>query len=57
MIIVGVIDGVVDICVSVTPDQVQTVREMYPEHRIMEQVSGESIGWTFDGVGFSAPQN
>ena len=55
MVIVGIKAGVVEICVSITTDQVQTVREMYPEHQIAEQVGDESIGWTFDGVSFTPP--
>lgn len=53
MVIVGILRGVVDICVSILPDQLQTVQEMYPDHLILERVSDEDIGWTFDGVSFS----
>lgn len=53
MVIVGVIDGVVDICVSVT--NVETMILMYPEHILIEQVGNETIGWTYDGVTFTAP--
>ena len=56
MIIVGINQsGVVEICVSITPDQEQTVREMYPHCSFTEQVAEENIGWTFDGVNFTAP--
>lgn len=53
MVIVGVKDGVVGICVSITPDQLQTVIEMYPDHQFTEQVGQEDIGWIFDGVNFT----
>ena len=53
MVIVGVKDGVVEICVSITPDQEQTVREMYPEHEIIEQVGDANIGWLYNGTTFS----
>lgn len=56
MVIIGILNGVVEICVSITPDQLQTVHEMYPDHTIQEQVGGEDIGWTHDGVSFTAPQ-
>lgn len=56
MVIVGIKSGVVEICVSITPDQLEIVREMYPEHQITEQIDQENIGWTFDGVMFSPPQ-
>lgn len=55
MVIVGVVNGVVDICVSITPDQLPTVSEMYPDHAIIEQVGAENIGWTYDGGSFTAP--
>jgi hypothetical protein len=55
MIIIGIKDGVVALCVSITPDQLQTVTEMYPEHQIMEQAGEETIGWLFDGGSFTPP--
>jgi hypothetical protein len=55
VIVVGIKDGVVKLCVSITPDQLQTVREMYPEHQIAERVGDEHIGWTYDGVSFTPP--
>jgi hypothetical protein len=55
MIVIGIISGVVDICVSITPDQLPTVKEMYPDHDLREQLGAESIGWTFDGATFTAP--
>ena len=56
MIIVGVKNGVVELCVSIIPDQLQTMAEMYPEHLLLEQVGAETIGWAFDGATFTAPQ-
>ena len=53
MVVVGVRDGVVDLCVSITPDQWPTVAEMYPNHQLSEQVGAENIGWLFDGVAFT----
>lgn len=53
MIIVGVLNGIVDICVSITHDQLQIVKEMYPNHLILEQKGNEDIGWLFDGVNFT----
>lgn len=54
MVIVGIKNGMVEICVSV--DDQHTLTEMYPEHQLQEQVGSETIGWTFDGTTFSAPQ-
>ena len=55
MILIGVLNGVVDICVSIRPEQLPTVKEMYPDHLLQEQVGSENIGWLFDGVTFTAP--
>jgi hypothetical protein len=55
MVVIGTLKGVVDICVSINPDQFANVMEMYPEHIITEQVGSEDIGWLFDGVTFSPP--
>ena len=49
--IVGVKDGIVELCVSV--DDTQTLAEMYPEHLLMNQVGSENIGWTYDGATFT----
>ena len=54
MVIIGVKDGVVEICVSV--DDTLVLQQMYPEHQLMAQVGGENIGWTFDGVTFTPPE-
>ncbi len=54
MIVIGVLNGVVDICVSV--DSMDDVIEFYPDHILLEQVGFETIGWTYDGVTFSPPQ-
>ena len=55
MVIIGVLAGVVDICTGITPSQLQTMSEMYPDHVLMEQVGDENIGWTYDGIGFYPP--
>lgn len=54
MVIIGIKDGVVEICVSV--DDLQTLSEMYPEHQLQEQIGSENIGWTYDGTTFTPPQ-
>ena len=46
-------EGVVIHCVSV--DDVNTLAECYPDCLILERVGIENIGWTFDGVTFTAP--
>ncbi len=56
MIIVGIKSGIVEICVSITPEQLPTIYEMYPEHLIQAQLGDENIGWTYDGLSFTAPQ-
>lgn len=53
MVIIGIKEGVVEICVSV--DDTQTLTEMYPEHSFIEQTGQETIGCTYDGVSFTAP--
>lgn len=54
MVVVGVLNGVVDLCVAV--DDLVMLRAMYPEHLLMEQVGDENVGWAYDGVSFTAPQ-
>jgi hypothetical protein len=56
MIVIGIRNGVVEICVSITDEQMQTVLEMYPEHVFMERAGEEDIGWTYDGMNFSSPE-
>jgi len=46
--------GVVIHCVSV--DDVQTLAECYPDCLILEREGTEDIGWTYNGVTFTAPQ-
>jgi hypothetical protein len=53
MVILGIKNGVVELCVSV--DDTVTLAEMYPEHLLIEQSGNENIGWTYDGVSFTAP--
>jgi hypothetical protein len=55
MVIIGVLNGVVEICVSINDDQMSHVIEMYPNHFFIEQSGNETIGWTYDGVSFTAP--
>jgi len=55
MVIIGTINGVVDICVSITPDQWETVQAMYPDHLLFGRIGDEDIGWLFDGVSFIPP--
>lgn len=54
MIFVMVKDGVVEHCISV--DSIDDLVEIYTEHQIIEQTGDENIGWTYDGVTFTAPQ-
>jgi len=53
MILIGVDAGVVVLCVSITPDQIQTTAEMYPEYLLLEQTGEESLGWLYDGLIFT----
>jgi hypothetical protein len=53
MIFVLVKDGIVEQCISV--NSIADLIEFYPEHEIIEQVGEENIGWTYDGVSFTAP--
>lgn len=53
MVIIGIKDVLVALCVSVA--NTQTLAEMYPDHLLLEQSGSETIGWTYDGVTFTAP--
>jgi hypothetical protein len=55
MVLIGISDGVVVLCVSINPDQMQLAREMYPDWILQEQIGEESVGWTFDGEEFHPP--
>ena len=46
-------DGKVIHCVSV--NDVHELYECYPECLIQERIGDETIGWTYDGVSFTAP--
>ena len=46
-------DGVVVECVTVS--SINDLTEIYTEHQIIEQTGEETIGWTYDGVTFTAP--
>lgn len=56
MVLIGIENGVVALCVNIDAEQLQLAREMYPDWILQEQVGDESIGWTFDGVNFAPPQ-
>ena len=51
MVVVGIKDGMVEICVSV--NDTTTLQEMYPDHLLMEQTGNETIGWMYDGQTFT----
>lgn len=53
MVIIGIKNGVVELCVSV--DDMQTLAEMYPEHLFIQRTGDENIGWNYDGVTFTPP--
>lgn len=54
MVYVLVKNSVVEHCVSV--NSIADLVEFYPEHLIIEQTGDENVGWTYDGVTFTAPQ-
>lgn len=54
MVIVGIRDGVVELCVAV--EDLVMLQAMYPEHVLIEQSGDENVGWTYDGVSFTPPQ-
>ncbi len=54
MVIVGVKDGVVQVCVSV--NSIDDVADYYPDHLFFLQVGNENVGWTYDGVIFTPPK-
>lgn len=55
MIYVLVKGGVVEHCIGANEDQLQNISEMYPDHLMVEQVGGETVGWTYDGSEFYPP--
>lgn len=55
MIALLIKDGVVDWPVAINEDQLQVLRDTYPEHLIVEQTGDETSGWLYDGVKFSPP--
>jgi hypothetical protein len=56
VVLIGIENGTVVLCVNIDPDQLQLAREMYPDWTLQEQVGDENIGWTFDGESFAPPQ-
>lgn len=55
MVLVGIENGMVVLCVNIDPEQIRLAQEMYPDWTLQEQVGEETIGWTFDGVKFTPP--
>lgn len=55
MIFVLVKNNVVEHCISV--DSIDDLVEFYPEHLIFQQKGEENVGWLFDGLTFTAPEN
>lgn len=53
MVVVGVKDGIVELCVSV--EDTLLLAQMYPEYKLLEKAGDEDIGWAFNGVSFTAP--
>ena len=53
MIYVLIKDQVVEFIISV--NAISDLVEIYPEHQIIERTGEETIGWTYDGVSFTAP--
>lgn len=54
MVLVGIENGTVVLCVNIDPEQLQLAREMYPDWTLQEQVGDENVGWTTtDGVTFT----
>lgn len=53
MIFVIIKGGVVEQCISV--DSIADLTDIYTEHEIIEQTGEENVGWTYDGVSFTAP--
>lgn len=54
MVVIGVKDGVVEVCVSV--NSFDDVAAYYPELTLTEQVGDENVGWTYDGATFTEPK-
>jgi hypothetical protein len=55
MLIIGVFKGVVEIFVSINPEQLEVMRDQYPEHILLERSGDEDIGWVYDGSVFYLP--
>lgn len=56
MILIGIENQTVVLCVSINDDQLALCREMYPDWILQAQVGEETIGWTFNGEVFTAPK-
>ncbi len=46
-------DGVVTQCIAV--NSIDDLVEIYSDCIIIEQTGSETIGWTYDGLSFTAP--
>lgn len=55
MILIGVENGKVALCVSINLDQLQPAKEMYPQMLLQEQIGEENIGWTYNQDGSFSP--
>lgn len=55
MILIGIDQGTVVLCVSIDPEQLPHCQEMYPDWILQEQIGEETSGWTFDGSSFAPP--
>ena len=54
MVFVIVKDGKVEHCISV--DSIADLTDIYTEHQIIAQTGAENVGWSFDGLTFTAPK-
>lgn len=48
-------DNIVDYVVSISDDQYDVVKDMYPEHRCIARIGDETIGYIYTGNGFIPP--
>lgn len=52
MVLIGIENGTVVMCVHIDPEQLQLAKEMYPDWILQEQVGEENVGWKYDGQNF-----
>jgi hypothetical protein len=56
MVLIGIENKVVVLCVSIDQSQLELAREMYPDWILQEQIGNENIGWILNNDGtFTAP--